>query len=115
MRATGVRFGSADIYAAVDRIPEVSDSLVIGAELDGGRYWMPLFVTLREGAVLDDALRSRIATEIRRVGSARHVPDEIVLVHAGTSSSRRLSAACAWLSVAPTVPVLISSVSAICP
>lgn len=78
----GVRFGSADIYAAVDRIPEISDSLVIGAELDGGRYWMPLFVTLVEGAELDDALRARVATEIRRVGSARHVPDEIVLAPA---------------------------------
>jgi acetoacetyl-CoA synthetase len=74
----GVRMGSADIYAAVDRIPEVADSLVIGAELDGGEYWMPLFVSLVEGAVLDDELRARIADEIRRTCSARHVPDEIL-------------------------------------
>ncbi|GAA4558848.1 acetoacetate--CoA ligase [Pseudonocardia xishanensis] len=78
----GVRMGSADIYAAVDRIPEVADSLVIGAELDSGRYWMPLFVTLAEGAELDDALEARIAREIRENCSARHVPDEILVAPA---------------------------------
>jgi acetoacetyl-CoA synthetase len=74
----GVRIGSADIYAAVDRVPEVTDSLVIGAELDDGGYWMPLFVTLADGVELDDALRDRINDEIRRSCSARHVPDEIL-------------------------------------
>lgn len=78
----GVRMGSADIYAAVDRIPEVADSLVVGAELDDGGYWMPLFVTLVDGAELDDALRDRIAGEIRRTCSARHVPDEILVAPA---------------------------------
>ncbi|MDT7621566.1 MAG: acetoacetyl-CoA synthetase [Pseudonocardiales bacterium] len=74
----GVRMGSADIYAAVDRVPEVADSLVIGAELDGGGYWMPLFVTLADGAELDDELCDRIRSTIREVCSARHVPDEIL-------------------------------------
>lgn len=74
----GVRMGSADIYAAVERIPEVTDCLVIGAELEGGDYWMPLFVTLADGTELDDALRDQIATTIRQVCSARHVPDEIL-------------------------------------
>ena len=78
----GVRLGSADIYTAVDRIPEIYDSLVIGAELPGGRYWMPLFVTLSDDVELDDTLRARIADEIRRAGSARHVPDEIILAPA---------------------------------
>lgn len=78
----GVRMGSADIYAAVDRIPEVLDSLVIGAELDGGRYWMPLFVTLADRVELDDALRERIAATIRETCSARHVPDEILVAPA---------------------------------
>jgi acetoacetyl-CoA synthetase len=78
----GVRMGSADIYAAVDRIPEVLDSLVIGAELAGGEYWMPLFVTLADGAVLDESLKARIAEEIRRHCSARHVPDEILVAPA---------------------------------
>jgi len=78
----GVRMGSAEIYAAVDRIPEVADSLVIGAELDNGGYWMPLFVTLTDKAVLDDELRARITDEIRRSCSPRHVPDEILLAPA---------------------------------
>ena len=46
----GVRMGSADIYAAVDRIPEVTDSLVIdtsGAGSDDG------------GVALDDAVELR--------------------------------------------------------
>jgi acetoacetyl-CoA synthetase len=78
----GVRMGSADIYAAVDRVPEVTDSLVIGAELPGGGYWMPLFVTLADGADMDDEVRGRVADIIRRVCSARHVPDEILLAPA---------------------------------
>lgn len=78
----GVRIGSADIYAAIDRVPEITDSLVIGAELEGGRYWMPLFVTLAEGVELDETLRTRIVDEIRHAGSARHVPDEILVAPA---------------------------------
>lgn len=78
----GVRLGSADIYTAVETIPEIADCLVIGAELDGGRYWMPLFVTLAEGATLDDELRTRIASTIRERCSPRHVPDEVVEVPA---------------------------------
>lgn len=78
----GVRIGSTDIYAALDQIPEITDSLVIGAELDDGGYWMPLFVTLADGARLDEGLRTRIADEIRRHSSPRHIPDEILLAPA---------------------------------
>ena len=78
----GVRLGSADIYTVVEQIPEVADCLVIGAELDGGSYWMPLFVTLADGAVLDAGLTDRIKAAIRSGCSARHVPDEIIEVPA---------------------------------
>jgi acetoacetyl-CoA synthetase len=74
----GVRLGSADIYSAVEHLPEIADCLVIGAEMRGGGYWMPLFVTLAEGAVLDEPLRDRIRQVIRSRCSARHVPDEII-------------------------------------
>ncbi len=47
----GVRMGSADIYEAVERLPEIRESLVIGLEEPDGGYWMPLFVHLVEGAV----------------------------------------------------------------
>jgi acetoacetyl-CoA synthetase len=78
----GVRMGSAEIYAAVDDIDAVVDSLVIGAELPDGGYYMPLFVVLVPGAELDEALRARINHQIRTTCSARHVPDEIVAVPA---------------------------------
>jgi acetoacetyl-CoA synthetase len=78
----GVRMGSADIYAAVEDLPEVVESLVIGAELPDGRYYMPLFVVLADGAVLDEALKARITTTIRQRCSPRHVPDEILEVPA---------------------------------
>jgi acetoacetyl-CoA synthetase len=78
----GVRMGSAEIYAAVDDIDDVVDSLVIGAELPDAGYYMPLFVVLAPGAVLNDDLRNRIKQHIRTTCSARHVPDEIVAVPA---------------------------------
>ena len=78
----GVRIGSAEIYRAVDQIPEVADSLVVCLELPGGEFYMPLFVRPAAGAVLDDALRARIAAKLRSDGSPRHVPDEIHQVDA---------------------------------
>ncbi|XVQ06462.1 acetoacetate--CoA ligase [Spirillospora sp. CA-255316] len=80
LNRNGVRMGSADIYAAVERLPEVAEALVIGVESAGGGYWMPLFVALVPGAVLDDPLRARIVEVIRVGASPRHVPDEIRLV-----------------------------------
>ncbi|NEW37714.1 acetoacetate--CoA ligase [Nocardia cyriacigeorgica] len=73
----GVRMGSADIYQAVERLPEITEALVIGVELPDGGYWMPLFVVLASGADLTDDLRERITRVIRSEVSARHVPDEI--------------------------------------
>lgn len=74
--------GSADIYQAIDTIPEIEDSLVIGAEQPDGAYWMPLFVVLREGVRLTDHLADRIRAAIRETASPRHVPDEIIPVAA---------------------------------
>ncbi len=74
----GVRMGSADIYEAVERLPEIRESLVIGVEEPDGGYWMPLFVRLAEGAVLDDALRERVRRTIREALSPRHLPDDII-------------------------------------
>ncbi|TLQ47121.1 acetoacetate--CoA ligase [Streptomyces marianii] len=76
----GVRMGSADIYEAVERLPEIKESLVIGLEEPDGGYWMPLFVHLAPGAALDDDLRSRIKRTIREQLSPRHVPDDIIEV-----------------------------------
>lgn len=70
--------GSSDIYSAVDAMPEVADSLVVGAELANGGYYMPLFVVTEPRYQLDDDLKQRIRTAIRENVSPRHVPDEIV-------------------------------------
>ncbi|WP_016909214.1 acetoacetate--CoA ligase [Streptomyces xiaopingdaonensis] len=78
----GVRMGSADIYEAVERLPEIRESLVLGIELPDGGYWMPLFVHLADGATLDDGLRDRIKRTLRAELSPRHVPDEVIEVPA---------------------------------
>lgn len=76
----GVRLGSADIYAAVDALPQIGEALVIGAELDGGGYWLVLFVVLADGAALDTTLTARIKSTIAEHASPRHVPDDIIAV-----------------------------------
>jgi acetoacetyl-CoA synthetase len=82
LNRNGVRLGSADIYAVVDRIEQLAESLVIGAELGDGGYWLALFVVLAPGAALDDELRRQIKTEIAAHASPRHVPDDIIAVTA---------------------------------
>ncbi len=76
----GVRMGSSEIYAAVEELEEVADSLVIGFETPAGQYLMPLFVVLKEGLELNDILKKSINDKIRAALSARHVPDEIYAI-----------------------------------
>ncbi|MDO8704682.1 MAG: acetoacetate--CoA ligase [Sulfuricaulis sp.] len=78
----GVRIGTAEVYQALEGVPELSDSLVVCCELDGGQFFMPLFVVLKPGIVLDDALRSRINAQLRDAASPRHVPDKIYAIDA---------------------------------
>jgi acetoacetyl-CoA synthetase len=80
LNRNGVRMGSADIYRAVEQLPEIAEALVIGAEQPDGGYWMPLFVVLATGATLDDTLTERIRSVIRDEASPRHVPDDILAV-----------------------------------
>ncbi|HYR14997.1 MAG TPA: acetoacetate--CoA ligase [Mycobacterium sp.] len=75
----GIRMGSADIYQAVERLPEIAEALVIGAEQPDGGYWMPLFVVLADDAELTDELCDRIRRTIREEVSPRHVPDDILV------------------------------------
>jgi acetoacetyl-CoA synthetase len=78
----GVRIGSAEIYRAVDQLAEIADSLIVCLELDGGGFYMPLFVRLADNVVLDEDLRARIAAKLRAECSPRHVPDEVHAVDA---------------------------------
>jgi acetoacetyl-CoA synthetase len=78
----GVRIGTAEIYAALESVEEVADALIVSLDLPGGGFFMPLFVTLAEGAVLDDTLRRKISDQLRAHYTARHVPDQIIAVPA---------------------------------
>jgi len=76
----GVRMGTSEIYQTVESLEDVVDSLAVDLEGLEGESYMPLFVVLREGTELDDALRQRIRQALREELSPRHVPDEIVAV-----------------------------------
>ncbi|MGB2718471.1 MAG: acetoacetate--CoA ligase [Rhodococcus sp. (in: high G+C Gram-positive bacteria)] len=76
LNRNGIRMGSADIYQAVESLDEVTEALVLGIELPGGGYWMPLFVVVPGGAT--DELRERIGSVIRTQASPRHVPDDVI-------------------------------------
>jgi acetoacetyl-CoA synthetase len=76
----GLRMGTSEIYSAVEALDEVVDSMVVDLEYLGRESYMPLFVVLREGAVLDDALVRRIHQAIRDSLSPRFLPDGIFQV-----------------------------------
>ena len=78
----GIRMGTAELYRAVEALPEVLDSLVVDLEYLGRESYMPLFVVLREGLVLDAALTKQLKDSIKTALSARHVPNEIFQVEA---------------------------------
>ena len=75
----GVRIGTAEIYAQVEQIPEIVESIAIGQEWESD-VRIVLFVRLREGAALDAALTDRIKKKIREGASPRHVPAKVVAV-----------------------------------
>jgi len=75
----GVRIGTAEIYAAVQQLEQVEDSLIIHIDLKSGEAYMPLFVKLKHGQ-LEDHLLSEIRATIRHHCSPRHVPDAIIQV-----------------------------------
>jgi acetoacetyl-CoA synthetase len=75
----GVRIGTAEIYRQVEQLPEVVESLVIGQHWQGDER-IVLFVKLRDGVALDQALVDRIRQQIRQNTTPRHVPGRIVQV-----------------------------------
>ena len=78
----GIRMGTAELYSAVEVQLEVVDSLVVDLEYLGRESWMPLFVVLREGLVLDEALQARLRTAIKQALTPRHVPNAMYQVAA---------------------------------
>ncbi|HEY3009172.1 MAG TPA: acetoacetate--CoA ligase [Micromonosporaceae bacterium] len=89
----GVRLGTSEFYSVVEGLDEVVDSVVVHLEdAEGGAGELLLFVVLADGLTLDDALRAKIAKELRTALSPRHVPDEIYQVRAvpRTLSAKKL-------------------------
>ena len=75
----GVRIGTAEIYRQVEQVPEVLEALVIGQDWESD-VRVVLFVKLREGLVLEDAIVEKIKKQIRANATPRHVPAKIIQV-----------------------------------
>ncbi|MDN0076369.1 acetoacetate--CoA ligase [Crenobacter sp. SG2303] len=91
----GVRIGTAEIYRQVEAFDEIIEALAVG------QHWQDdervvLFVRLRDGVKLDEALEKRIKDKIRHGASPRHVPARIVQV---TDIPRTLSGKVVELAV----------------
>jgi len=87
----GIRMGTSEIYRAVLGVDQIVDALVVdvpasrsaaarAAGVGKGDSWMPLFVVLRDGAVLDDDLKREIARHVRAECSPRHVPNDVYAI-----------------------------------
>ena len=75
----GVRIGTAEIYRQVEKIEAVLESIAIGQQWhDDVR--VVLFVRLREGIELNEALQAEIRQVIRANTTPRHVPAKIIAV-----------------------------------
>jgi acetoacetyl-CoA synthetase len=75
----GVRIGTAEIYSAVEALPQVAEALAVGQEWQDD-VRVVLFVRLQPGVELDEALRRQIRETIRAQTTARHVPARILAV-----------------------------------
>jgi acetoacetyl-CoA synthetase len=76
----GLRMGTSELYSAVEALPEVMDSMVVDLEYLGKESYMPLFVVLRPGTALDDALKAKLHNAIKVALSPRFIPNEIFQV-----------------------------------
>jgi len=76
----GLRMGTSELYSAVEALPEVMDSMVVDLEYLGKESYMPLFVVLRPGTMLDDALKAKLNNAIKVALSPRFIPNEIFQV-----------------------------------
>jgi acetoacetyl-CoA synthetase len=76
----GLRMGTSELYSAVEALPEVMDSMVVDLEYLGKDSYMPLFVVLRQGVTLDDAVRQKLNNAIKVALSPRFIPNDIFQV-----------------------------------
>jgi acetoacetyl-CoA synthetase len=70
--------GTAEIYAAIETLPQVADTMVIDVEDEDGDSRLILFVVPTEGQRVDAGLEAAIAAAIRTSLSPRFVPDRLI-------------------------------------
>ena len=75
----GVRIGTAEIYRQVEKLEDVLESICVGQDWEDD-VRVILFVKLREGIKLDEALQDAIRKSIRQQTTPRHVPARIIQV-----------------------------------
>ena len=75
----GVRIGTAEIYRQVEQLDEVLESIVVGQDWEGD-VRIVLFVKLRPGLSLDEALIDNIKQQIRQNTTPRHVPQKVIQI-----------------------------------
>jgi acetoacetyl-CoA synthetase len=75
----GVRIGTAEIYSAVERLPQIAEALAVGQDWHGD-VRVVLFVRLQGDVQLDEPLKKEIRATIRAQTTARHVPAKIIAV-----------------------------------
>ena len=75
----GVRIGTSEVYRHVEQMEEVMEALVVGQEWEDD-VRIVLFVRLKEGLTLDEALIRDIQTGVRESASPHHVPRKVVQV-----------------------------------
>jgi acetoacetyl-CoA synthetase len=72
-----VRIGTAEIYRAIESLPEILDSVVVDRMTTDNDVEIILFVKLNTGYKLDQTLCQKLKQTIRRETSPRHVPAAI--------------------------------------
>ena len=75
----GVRIGTAELYAAIDGMTEIAETLAVSQDWHGD-VRVVLFVRLQPGYELDAALQKKIREAIRQRATPRHVPAKIIAV-----------------------------------
>ncbi len=77
LKPSGVRIGTAEIYAQMENLPEIADSLAVGQNYQDDQRVI-LFVKLAAGFLLTDELKDKIKRTLRENASPRHVPAVIL-------------------------------------
>ena len=79
LNKNGIRIGTAELYNALDLLPELEDHLVVDlpTSKNGGSQLLLFLV----GPVrLDDVLKNKIRKHLSEHCSPRHIPDKMILV-----------------------------------